>query len=153
LLVREQLSERGHATTDRWYRGRPVLVTANDHGLGLFNGDVGVCLPDDDGRMRAWFADARGVRAVSPAKLPEHDTAWAMTVHKSQGSEFDRVVFVMPERDSPLLTRELVYTAVTRARAQVTVFAPTEILRAAVARRAERASGLRDLLRGGIGSR
>jgi exodeoxyribonuclease V alpha subunit len=149
LLVERELRERGHAASDeRWYRGRPILVTQNDYGLDLFNGDVGVCHPDGDGRMRAWFPSAGGVRAIAPAKLPDHVTAWAMTVHKSQGSEFDRVVFVMPERDSPLLTRELLYTAVTRARTHVTVYASAVTLRAAIARRAERTSGLRDLLTG-----
>jgi exodeoxyribonuclease V alpha subunit len=145
-IAERRLADAGHATTERWYRGRPVLVTRNDYAVALFNGDVGVCMPAEDGRMRVWFAGASGVRSVSPAKLPEHQTAWAMTVHKSQGSEFDRVVLVLPDRDSPLLTRELVYTAVTRARGDVAVFAPHAILRAAIARQTERVSGLRDLL-------
>jgi exodeoxyribonuclease V alpha subunit len=146
LLVERELAERGFSTSERWYHGRPVLVSTNDYTLGLFNGDVGVCLPDDEGRMRAWFAGADGARSVAPAKLPDHETAWAMTVHKSQGSEFERVVVVLPERDSQILTRELVYTAVTRAREHVTIFAPADILRTAVKRRAERVSGLRALL-------
>jgi exodeoxyribonuclease V alpha subunit len=131
-----------------WYRGRPLLITRNDYSVGLFNGDVGVCLPDDEGRMRAWFAGPSGVRSLPPAKLPPHETAWAMTVHKSQGSEFEAVVLVLPRGDSSssLVTRELVYTAVTRARTEVTVFADQESFSHAILRRAERASGLRELL-------
>jgi exodeoxyribonuclease V alpha subunit len=144
--VERRLADLGHSTAQPWYRGRPVLVTANDYASDLFNGDVGMCFPDDEGAAAVWFAGARGLRAVAPAKLPPRETAWAMTVHKSQGSEFERVMVVLPARDSPLLTRELIYTAVTRARADVTVLADPDVLRAAVERRAERVSGLRDLL-------
>jgi len=145
-VVEQALALRGDS--GGWYRGRPLLITSNDYSLGLFNGDVGVCFPDDEGRMRAWFAGPKGIRSLPPAKLPPHETAWAMTVHKSQGSEFEQVVFVLPKADSSssLMNRELVYTAVTRARAEVTVFADPESLAQAIVRRAERASGLRDLL-------
>ena len=145
--IERHLREHGRVSGGDWYRGRPVLVTANDYTVDLFNGDVGVCFPDTENRMRVWFAGAdRNLRAIVPASLPPHVTAWAMTVHKSQGSEFDRVIVVLPERDSPMLSRELVYTAVTRAREHVTILGSERTLTAAIERKASRASGLRDRL-------
>jgi exodeoxyribonuclease V alpha subunit len=147
--IERHLRERGLVDGADWYRGRPVLVTANDYNVGLFNGDVGVCFPDADRHMRVWFPTTDGtLRAIAPASLPPHVTAWAMTVHKSQGSEFDRVVVVLPpERDSSrLLSRELVYTAITRARERVTILGTERTLCAAIERSASRASGLRDRL-------
>jgi exodeoxyribonuclease V alpha subunit len=147
LLIERHLREHGHVSGGDWYRGRPVLVTANDYTVDLFNGDVGVCFPLPDGGMRVWFPSGEGaLRPIVPASLPPHVTAWAMTIHKSQGSEFDRVVVVLPERDSPLLSRELVYTAVTRAREHVTIVGDTQTLCAAIERKATRVSGLRDRL-------
>jgi exodeoxyribonuclease V alpha subunit len=137
------------AGTGAWYAGRPVMVTRNDAELRLFNGDVGVCLPDPEagGELRVFFADSEGrLRSLPPSRLPEHETVFAMTVHKSQGSEFDRVLLVLPDRDSPLLTRELIYTAVTRARSGVEVWSTPAVLQAAILRRTDRASGLRDTL-------
>jgi exodeoxyribonuclease V alpha subunit len=146
-LVERGLVERGHPKSVNWYVGRPVLVTQNDYDIELFNGDIGVAFPDEEtGALRVWFAAAEGLRSIAPGKLPPHETAWAMTVHKSQGSEFDSVVFVLPERESPLLTRELVYTAVTRARRSLVVYGESGALAAAVERKSERVSGLRDLL-------
>jgi exodeoxyribonuclease V alpha subunit len=131
----------------RWYAGRPILVTANSYSLGLFNGDVGVLLPTAELGLRAHFVDPDGLtRTFAPARLPDHETVFAMTVHKSQGSEFDDVVLLLPDKPSRVLTRELLYTAVTRARQTVTIHATPDILREAVRSRAERASGLRDLL-------
>lgn len=145
--IERHLRERGLVGAAEWYRGRPVLVTANDYNVDLFNGDVGVCFPDAANDMRVWFPTTDGaLRAIPPASLPPHVTAWAMTVHKSQGSEFDRVVVVLPERDSPLLSRELVYTAVTRARERVTILGTERTLCAAIERSASRTSGLRDRL-------
>ncbi len=131
-----------------WYPGRPVLVTRNDHALGLFNGDMGVVLPGERGALRAWFADPRGgePRAFHPGRLPPHDTVYALTVHQSQGSEFDRIAVVLPAEPSPILTRELLYTALTRARRHATVFGPADVLRRAIAERVRRASGLRAAL-------
>jgi exodeoxyribonuclease V alpha subunit len=145
-LIERGLAERGHAVRAEWYAGRPVLVTANDYDVDLYNGDLGVAFPGDDGALRVFFPSPSGLRSLAPGRLPPHETAWAMTVHKSQGSEFDSVALVLPERDSPLLARELVYTAVTRARRQVTVYGAPATLAAAVARRGERVSGLRGLL-------
>lgn len=127
------------------YPGRPVLVTVNDYDARLFNGDVGMLLEDDASRglIRAFFPAADGsIRKLSAARLPAHETAFAMTVHKSQGSEFDEVVVLLPEALSPILTRELLYTAVTRARQRVTIFGSAAMVVEAVARRVERASGL-----------
>ncbi len=137
------LRERGVPTHARWYDGRPVLVTANDPANGLFNGDVGVTFTADDGRRLVYFPDsAGGVRSVSPARLPEHETAWAITVHKSQGSEFAHVLLILPGDDAAVLTRELLYTAVTRARESVRIVGSVSAIEAAVHRSTTRASGL-----------
>ncbi len=110
-----------------WYVGRPVMVTQNDYRQDLFNGDIGIALPNVDGELRVWFPDVMGAgqyRAVAPIRLPAHETAWAMTIHKSQGSEFERVLLVLPDaEDLALLGRELLYTAVTRAKQGIHVVA------------------------------
>ncbi len=127
-----------------WYAGRPILIVRNDYELQVFNGDVGIVLPQGQGgELFAWFPGAGGeIRGLHPMRLPEHETAFAMTVHKSQGSEFDRVLLILGDRPSPVLTRELLYTAVTRARNFVEIWASEEVLRAAVSRRVQRSSGL-----------
>ncbi len=134
-----------------WYEGRPVMITRNDYHLRLFNGDVGITLPDPEAGngLRVFFPDADGLpRKVHPLRLPEHETVYAMTVHKSQGSEFDNVLLLLPDRDSPVLTRELIYTGVTRAIHHVEIWGTESIFREAVSRRIQRTSGLRDALRG-----
>jgi len=145
------LRERGLIASGRpWYRGRPVMITRNDYNLRLFNGDIGVALPDPAaaGDLRVFFSSAEGtVRKFHPLLLPEHETVYAMTVHKSQGSEFDRVLLVLPDRESPVLTRELIYTGISRARRRVELWGRENVFRNAVARRIERTSGLRDALR------
>ena len=124
--------------------GLPVMVTRNDPLLRVFNGDLGLVLPDPaDGALKACFMREDGLRWIAFARLPDWEPAWAMTVHKSQGSEFAQVLLALPAEASPVLTRELVYTGVTRARAGVAVWAGEAVLRAAVGRRAERMSGLR----------
>ncbi len=133
----------------RWYPGLPVLVTRNDHVQRLYNGDVGLVLADGDGELRVWFAESSGaVRAVSPTRLPEHEPAYALTVHKSQGSEFDDVLLVLPPEPVRVLTRELFYTAITRARRSVEIWGREAVVRSAVETRTERRSGLRDALWG-----
>jgi len=103
--------------------------------------------PADRSLLLAWFiGEDGGVRRIPPARLPEHEPAFAMTVHKSQGSEFDSVLLILPEKDSPLLTRELIYTGLTRARSRVEVWFQESVLRAAVTRYVQRGSGLRDRL-------
>ncbi len=131
-----------------WYPGRPVLISRNDHGMGLFNGDLGIALvAPDTGRLRVYFrTGADEPRSVAPARLPEHETAFAMTIHKSQGSEFDRVLVVLPESHGTLLGRELLYTALTRARVEVTLSASTVALQQAVGHSVSRVSGLMDAL-------
>jgi exodeoxyribonuclease V alpha subunit len=133
---------------DGHYPGRAILVTRNDYTLSLFNGDVGLVVPDPDDRERLAVvarAPGGGVRLVSPARLPSHETAFAMTVHKSQGSEVDELVLVLPEK-SPVVTRELLYTAVTRAKKSVLVQASREAIEEGIRIETRRASGLRDLL-------
>lgn len=128
----------------RWYPGRPLIVLANDYRLGLFNGDVGLCLPDAQGVLRVFFpTPGGGFRAIPPLRLPAHDTAFALTVHKSQGSEFDEVLLVLPAQPLRLLTRELIYTGVTRAAKRVAIAAPGEVFVAGCRARTLRASGLR----------
>lgn len=136
------------------YDGRPILVTHNDYQLELFNGDVGIVHEHGDGRLYAYFpaldpsAEGERLRRFVPSRLPPHESVWAMTVHKSQGSEFDRVGLLLPPQLSPLLTRELVYTALTRAREHATIYGAAPVLREAIARRIDRASGLREALWG-----
>lgn len=126
-----------------WYVGRPVLIARNDHGLGLRNGDIGITLPDTSGRLRVAFEmPDRSIQTFLPSRLPEHETVFAMTIHKSQGSEFDHTVIVLPDQALPVLTRELVYTGITRARTQLDLFACQPILEQAVGRATIRDSGL-----------
>ena len=128
-----------------WFAGRPVLVLSNDHVLRLFNGDIGIALPDAGGELLVHFPDSAapgGFRAIAPVRLPRHETAFAMTVHKSQGSEFDGVLVMLPEQRSRVLTRELLYTAITRARRRVTLVAAPAVLEAAIAASTQRHSGL-----------
>jgi exodeoxyribonuclease V alpha subunit len=134
---------------DQWYRGRPVMVTRNDYNLKLFNGDIGLVLPDPEAQneMRVFFSSADGkMRRLIPSRLPVHETAYALTVHKSQGSEFGRVLLILPQNDSSILTRELLYTGLTRAREHVEIWSSEGVLRSAIARRVARTSGLRDAL-------
>lgn len=137
------------ASGQRIYQGLPLMILHNDYTVGLFNGDTGIVWPDDQGTLRAWFwDDTNDVRAIPLASLPAWQPAFAMTVHKAQGSEFEQVVLVCPQEDKPILTAELLYTAVTRARKTITVFAGREVLQQAILRRVARHSGLADRLRG-----
>ena len=126
-----------------WYAGRPVMVLRNDYLLKLFNGDIGITLPGPDGALAVHFPEAGGGwRRIAPARLPPHETAYAMTVHKSQGSEFDGVLVLLPEHRSRVLTRELLYTGITRARHHVAISAPADVLAATIAAATHRHSGL-----------
>jgi exodeoxyribonuclease V alpha subunit len=129
-----------------FYENRPIIVTQNDYTLGLFNGDVGVVVRDEHERLRVCFEGADGLRLLAPGRLPPHETVFATTVHKSQGSEFDAVSVVLPDSVSALVGRELLYTAVTRARHRVDLFAPADVIRSAIARTVQRPSGLREAL-------
>jgi exodeoxyribonuclease V alpha subunit len=138
----------GFGAEGRWYAGRPLLVTENDYGLRLYNGDTGVVVAAGDGRVAAAFERGGGVVELSPSRLAAVDTVYAMTVHKSQGSQFDTAAVLLPAPTSQILTRELLYTAVTRARKRLILAGPEEAIRAAVARPVARASGLRRRLWG-----
>jgi len=129
-----------------FYENRPIIITQNDYTLGLFNGDVGLVVRDEQKRLRVCFEGADGLRFLAPGRLPPHETVFATTVHKSQGSEFDAVSIVLPDTTSALVGRELLYTAVTRARERVFLFGAAEVIRAAVARTVQRPSGLSDAL-------
>ena len=141
--VERWLAEKtGQPMRSQWYAGRPVLVTANDYGLGIYNGDTGVVVASPNG-LRAHI----GSLQLATSRLPQVDTMHAMTIHKSQGSQADQVTVLLPPEESRLLTRELFYTAVTRAKTRVRVVGPESAVRAAIARRALRASGLARRLR------
>ncbi len=133
----------GNEAGGDWYVGRPLLVTENDYGLRLFNGDTGVVIASGPGRVSAAFERHGEVVEFSPTRLAAVDTVYAMTVHKSQGSQFDTAAVLLPEPTSPILTRELLYTAVTRAREELILVGTEESVRAAVERPIARASGLR----------
>ncbi len=124
------------------------MITQNDYNLKLFNGDIGLTWPAPDTKeLRVYFPDEDGrMRPINPRRLPEHETVYAMTVHKSQGSEFENLLLLLPDRQSPVLTRELIYTGLTRAKKNVTLFADQQILISAARRPILRSSGLRELL-------
>lgn len=130
-----------------WYHRRPVLVSANDESQQLFNGDIGVIWSEARQRPRVWFKTPDGrMRDLDPARLAQYESAWALTIHKSQGSEFNQVLMILPDADSPLLTRELVYTGITRARQRVKIWSEESLLSTAITRRIQRSSGLNCLL-------
>jgi len=132
----------------RYHAGEPIIVVRNDYNVGLFNGDLGIVLPDAvTGELRVFFrGEGDEVLNFAPGRLPAHEPAFALTVHKSQGSEFHDALVILPERDAPVLTRELVYTGITRVRETVEVWASEEILRQTIGRKIERSSGLRERL-------
>ncbi len=150
ILRQKGLIAPADAAENPWYKGRPVLITCNDYRLGLYNGDMGITLasPDPDSREMSVFfpGDSGEPRRFSPQRLPDHDTVYAMTVHKSQGSEFETVLLILPDRDYPVLTRELLYTGVTRARKKVLIWGTKDIITATILRKIERTSGLKDAL-------
>jgi exodeoxyribonuclease V alpha subunit len=147
LEVERWLAEAvpGYGEDGEWYVGRPLLITANDYEMSLYNGDTGVIVQTPAG-VRAAFARGAAAKLYPPVRLDAIQTVHAMTVHRAQGSQFDTVSFVVPPPDSPLLTRELLYTAVTRAQRQVHLIGSEEAIRRAVLRPANRASGLRHRL-------
>jgi exodeoxyribonuclease V alpha subunit len=146
LRINGQLSLEGD-----FYPGRPVMVTTNDYHVSLFNGDIGMCWPDEDGAIAVYFEGIKRdhtpyLRKLPVNRLPPHETAWAMTIHKSQGSQFEHVVVVLPEEPNKILSRELIYTGVTRARESVLICASPEIVRLAVDSPTRRYSGLADMI-------
>jgi len=154
LLNRNGLLDTQTGSTG-WYCGRPVMITRNDYDLGLFNGDIGIALYHTDGKGRSSLRiafpdvlseDATGVRWLLPSRLPAHETAFAMTVHKSQGSEFDNLCLLLPAFWQTVITRELIYTAITRSKKQFHVFSSEACWQQGVQTRVQRASGLREAL-------
>ncbi len=153
-LTEDTLARKGLARSrGLWYHGRPVMVNRNDYQSRLFNGDIGIVWEEPrpvqsrPAPLGVMFPSEAGeMRRILPSRLPEHETVFGMTVHKAQGSEFDDVLLILPNQASPVLTREMLYTAVTRARKRVEIWAPKEIIEASIARRVVRHSGLRDAL-------
>ena len=148
-IVERGLRARGVLESDEFYVGRPIIVTRNDRQTGLSNGDTGVVVGNGEGRRQVWFPDLAGAAErflLSPARLPEHESFFALTVHRAQGSEYDEVVFIPGDPESRVCTRELFYTAVTRARQKVTVLADDDAVRATVQRTTSRATGLSERL-------
>ncbi len=146
-LIRSAKASRPNA----WYHGRPVMITQNSYSKGLFNGDTGITLVDEHGQAKVWFPDTSGdggsaYKALSPVRLPAHETTWAMTIHKSQGSEFDEVALILPNEVMPLLTRQLIYTGVTRARKKVTLVASAAVLQTGVQAQVMQATQIKDML-------
>ena len=149
--MEQLLEQQGRKQAGRdWYAGRPVMITANDYGLGLFNGDIGFTVLRDSGLRVAFPAADGSWREFAPGRLPQHETVFAMTVHKSQGSEFDTVWLQLPATPGPLLDRALVYTAITRARRQFAVCGDEETWLQGVRLAPVRHSGLADLLLYGL---
>nr|WP_145590498.1 exodeoxyribonuclease V subunit alpha [Yersinia aleksiciae] len=147
LLHRKRFIERASGPSGRWYVGRPVMIGLNDSALGLFNGDIGIALYDSEGELRVHFQLPDGnIKSVQPSRLPSHETAYAMTVHKSQGSEFEHTALILPNTFMPVLTRELVYTAITRARQRLTLYCSHAVLSHAIRTPTQRRSGLVDRL-------
>ena len=142
-----RLLERLLGVDDRQiYHGKPIMITSNYHEQNLYNGDIGLILKDEQGDLRAWFQAGDGVRAILPSRLPTYQTVYAMTIHKSQGSEFNQLMLILPEQESPVVTRELLYTGITRAREKVIVCANSGGLKTALKKREDHRSSLRQAL-------
>ena len=139
--VRERLASRGHGAA----QVTPIIIEQNSHELRIYNGDFAM-LVDGETPTATVQSDADGFRTIAVARLPQFSDAFALSVHKAQGSEFDEVLVVLPEEDAPLLTRELLYTAVSRARKRVRVIGPKAVIAATLDRRAQRHSGLVDAI-------
>ncbi|WP_339767315.1 exodeoxyribonuclease V subunit alpha [uncultured Paraglaciecola sp.] len=149
-LIESELNKRGLIDLGRdFYIGRPIMLKQNDHSLGLFNGDIGIVMPDGqkEGLVKVWFVTEQGtLRGVLPSRLPPHETVYAMTIHKSQGSEFDHVYLCLPRIETRsqarLLSRELLYTGLTRAKKSFTLYSDEQALSISISRRCRRGSGL-----------
>ena len=144
-LITPQASRQSSA---KWYHGRPIMITQNSYEKGLFNGDTGITLIKN-GQVKVYFPDEKEgeYKNFSPISLPAHETTWAMTIHKSQGSEFNRVALILPHEVMPLLTRQLIYTGITRAKEKVSIVASEEVLVAGVKTEVVSATGITDMIR------
>lgn len=143
-VIEQALKKHNKLTDDRpYYAGMPLMMSSNMYQYGIHNGDIGIIWPDEDAQLKVWFeADDGGYRALSLSQLPESKSAYAMTVHKSQGSEFDRVLMILPGYESSVCTRELLYTAITRARSSVEIWGLASVIESTVQRKTQRVSGL-----------
>jgi exodeoxyribonuclease V alpha subunit len=133
-LIKQRPSFGQAQASQNAYPGRPVMITQNSYSKGLFNGDTGITLIRD-GETKVYFpeeGEEHGFKILSPVRLPTHETTWAMTIHKSQGSEFNQVALILPHEVMPLLTRQLIYTGITRAKEQVSIVASEAVLNAGV---------------------
>lgn len=144
--LNEFIRNRLNTNRETFYKGQPVMVTQNNYSVGLFNGDIGLVLANDEGQMMVWFEQDNGLRPVSLGRLPNVETVYAMTIHKTQGSEFDHVAMILPEAPSPLLTRELLYTGLTRAKHSFVCAGEIDILHAGIRSQVTRWAGLADKL-------
>lgn len=142
-LIESQLQKRFIKGYSPYYHGRPIMITRNHYATGLFNGDIGLMLKNAQGELRVWFQTQQGVWQDFPlSRLPSHETAWVMTIHKSQGSEFDHVLMVLPDVDNTVLSRELVYTGITRAKQSLILTGSVETLCLSLQRQQMRSTGL-----------
>jgi len=143
-LIKEGFLKAGY----RWYHGQPIMITRNDYTLKLFNGDVGIVLrnPEKYSELLVFFRAADGnIREFLPSRLPQHETVFAMTVHKSQGSEFDKVLIVLPTQFSAVLSRELLYTGITRAKKRLDIWGDESVFKQAIQQKIQRTSGLQNI--------
>jgi len=149
ILEKAKLLRTHSEMTQNWYVGRPIMVTENSYHLGLFNGDIGLCLENENGQLRVFFVMPDGsVADFQPSRLPTHQTVFAMTVHKSQGSEFKHTLLALPDYALPVMNRELIYTGITRAKKQLTLIADLALVASSVRNRATRNSRLTERLSG-----
>ncbi len=147
--IEQQLHAKPHSSAPEWYTGKPVLITENCHSLHLYNGDIGICLPDDerDNQLSVFFLTPQGtVKRILPGQMPACEPAYAMTIHKSQGSEFNHVLMILPEQINPVLSKELIYTGITRAKQRLILDCSESIFKQALQKRIKRYSGLADKL-------
>ena len=140
--LNRQVAARMNPSGKPFFQGQPIMITRNQYELGLYNGDIGLIWPDDQGLLMAWFPLGEGFRPMAPGRLPEHETVYAMTIHKTQGSEFSRVAIVLPDAPHPMLSRELLYTGITRAKDVLEVCGSEAVWRSAVEQQVQRHSGL-----------
>ncbi len=146
--VESILRSEGIDTSEKWYVGRSVIIQKNDHTLGIYNGDTGLCVLDKEGQTKVAFLSEDGVRLLTPTLLPDVKTAWALTIHRTQGSEYKELLLTLPElsEGNSLVTRELLYTGISRARNKANIWSAQDNFKDTINRKTQRASGLSDLL-------
>ncbi|MDZ7715027.1 MAG: exodeoxyribonuclease V subunit alpha [Balneolaceae bacterium] len=138
--------KKGISVYQKWYEGRPVIINKNDYNLGLYNGDIGICTSDPQGTWQIMFLKDGGTVYIAPSRLPDFDIAYALTIHKSQGSEFGKVALIVPDEHSKLLSRELLYTGISRARKAINIYGSSKVFKKGIQREIHRSSGLKNKL-------